>query len=113
MTFSLEKPLFHTPELDRIADESDRIALALARDAAELAAVGRTVYGALVEQLRADDGRSDDSAFRTLLAKKIDQHGRGAMRFNISSARRFLPLLPGYFRRGFGADAGVHTGGQP
>jgi hypothetical protein len=68
VTFSLEKPLFQTPELDRVADESDRVALGLARDAAELAAIGRTVYGALVEQLRADHGRGDEPTFRTMLA---------------------------------------------
>ena len=111
--FSLKKPLFQTPELDRIADEPDRVALGLARDAAELAAIGRTVYGALVEQLRADDGCSDESTFRTLLAEKVDRHGRGAMRFNISSARRFLPSLPGYLVVVLEHTQAIHSGGRP
>jgi hypothetical protein len=96
VTFSLEKPLFQTPELDRVADEYDRLALGLARDAAELAAIGRTVYGALVEQLRVEDGCGDEPAFRTMLAEKIKRHGRAAMRFNIISARPYLLSLPGY-----------------
>lgn len=96
-TFSLKKRFFQMQELDRIADELDRVALGLARDAAELSAIGRTVYGALVEQLRAEDGGRDESKFRTLLGKKIDLHGRGAIRFDIKSARCFLPSLPGYF----------------
>lgn len=95
-TFSLEKPLFQMPELGRIADDSDRMALALARDAAQLAAIGRTVYGALVEQLRAEDGRVEDSTFRTLLGEKIEQHGTGATEFKINLAQPFLPLLPKY-----------------
>src|SRR5262249_26615838 len=41
--------------LDARADASDKQALGIARDAASLAAIGRAVYGALVEYLRGDD----------------------------------------------------------
>ena len=86
-----------TSALDPFADERDRAALKVARHAAGLAAIGRTIYGALVEQLRGDDGGPDESTFRDLLDTKLAEHGEAADHFDLEAVRGFLPELPEHF----------------
>jgi hypothetical protein len=82
------------PELDNRADVADRQALGIARDAAELAAIGRAVYGALVEHLRAEDGGPDEDTFRTQLQAHFAQYGEAASRCDLAGLDVFLPGMP-------------------
>jgi uncharacterized protein DUF6361 len=82
--------------LDVRADGADKVALGVARDAAALAAIGRAVYGALVEQLLAQDGGPDDRIFRAQLATHFDQYGTAASRCDLDTLETLLPGLPTY-----------------
>ena len=85
-------------ELDARADAVDRVALGVARDAAGLAAIGRAVYGALVEQLLARDGGPDDKTFRSLLHSHFDSYAVAAGRCDLDTLEVFLPELPLHVR---------------
>jgi hypothetical protein len=85
-------------ELDARADAADKIALGVARDAAGLAAIGRAVYGALVEQLRASDGGPDESAFRAQLETHFATYGDAAGRCDLDAAETLLPELPAHVK---------------
>ena len=85
-------------ELDASADDADRMALGIARNAAALAAIGRAVYGALVEQLRARDGGPDERTFREQLKAHFEIYGEAASRCNLDTAEIFLPDLPAHVR---------------
>lgn len=82
------------PQLDARADASDKQALKIARDAAELSAIGRAVYGALVEHLRAEDGRKDDNVFRAALKSHFDQYAEAASRCDLAALQVLLPAVP-------------------
>jgi hypothetical protein len=91
--------LSHLPfELDIRADEADKRALGVARDAAGLAAIGRAVYGALVECLREVDGGQDDKTFRMQLHSHFDTYGETAARCDLDGLEAFLPTIPVYVR---------------
>lgn len=77
------------------ADPEDRRALAMARDAAHLAAIGRMIYGALVEQLREVDGVSKDDRFRSGLVAGIERHGTAAASCDLAEVFRFMPQHSG------------------
>jgi hypothetical protein len=79
--------------LDARADTADKVALRVARDAAALAAIGRVVYGALVERLRERDGVSNDNTFREQLKAHFDSYGEAAGRCDLEAMRSFLPDL--------------------
>jgi hypothetical protein len=82
-------------ELDaHAADGADKLALGVARDAAGLAAIGRAVYGALVEQLVASDGGLEDRTFREQLQTHFVQYGEAAGRCDLEAAEKLLPELP-------------------
>ncbi len=83
-------------EVKAVADPADREALGLARDAADLAAVGRTVYGALVEDLREKDGICNAETYRNLLAAKFEEHGERAGLCDVEAIARLIPKIPGY-----------------
>jgi hypothetical protein len=85
-------------ELDARADAVDKQVLAIARDAAELAAIGRAVYGALVEHLRSEDGGPDENTFRTLLHSHFDDYGEAASRCDLAGLEAFLPGIPDYVK---------------
>jgi hypothetical protein len=91
---SLELP----KELDARADAADKRALSIARDAAALAAIGRAVYEALVEQLLARDGGADDGTFRAQLHTHFASYGEAAGRCDLDAAETFLPELPVHVR---------------
>jgi hypothetical protein len=84
--------------LDASADRDDRLALRVARHAAELAAIGRAVYGALVEELRRRDGISEDARFRQQLRRHFDLYGDAAVRCDLDALEALLPALPGHVR---------------
>jgi hypothetical protein len=84
--------------LDARADAADKIALGVARDAAALAAIGRAVYGALVEQLLARDGGPDERMFRTELKSHFAAYGEAASRCDLDIAEILLPDLPQHVR---------------
>jgi hypothetical protein len=81
-------------ELDKYADADDRRALAVARDAAHLAAVGRMAYGALVEYLREAEGIARTGKFAEQLEGCFAKHGAAASRCNLEEIKRFVPKIP-------------------
>jgi hypothetical protein len=85
-------------ELDAHADAADKQALEVARDAAALAAIGRAVYGALVEQLLARDGGLDDRTFRDQLHTHFEQYGEEAGQCDLDVAEKLLPELPAHVK---------------
>jgi Family of unknown function (DUF6361) len=85
-------------ELDARADAVDRQALDVARDAAALAAIGRAVYGALVEQLRARDGGPDEGIFRLRLQTHFATYGEAAGHCDLDAAETLIPELPQHVR---------------
>ncbi len=86
-------------ELDARADAADKIALGVARDAAALAAIGRAVYGALVERLLAVDGGPDEGTFRAQLETHFESYGDAAGHCDLDAAETILPDLPAHVRR--------------
>lgn len=82
--------------LDVYADEEDKRALRVARDAAALVAIGRCIYGALVESLIEDDGGDDDRRFRNQLSSHFNEYGEAACRCDLNHVREFIPQLPIY-----------------
>lgn len=86
------------PKLKIRADAVDKQALDIATDAADLAAIGRAVYGALVENLRADDGGPDEETFRAQLCSHFDLYGDTASRCDLASLEAFLPNIPDFVR---------------
>jgi len=91
---SLRLPL----ELDAHADALDKVALRVARDAAALAAIGRAVYGALVEQLVALDGGNDNRTYRDQLRAHFAQYGEPAGHCDLHAAEKLLPDLPAHVK---------------
>ena len=96
--FALEPDLRLPASLDQYADDADRKALAVARDAAHLAAIGRMVYGALVESLREKEGVSTERTFRDRLVGGFATHGEAAKRCNLAVADSFLPKMSSLVR---------------
>lgn len=80
------------------ADAADKQALGIARDAADLAAIGRTVYGALVEHLRAEDGGPDEGTFGTQLRSHFERYGEAAARCDLLGLEALLPAIPEYVK---------------
>ena len=85
-------------QLDWRGDKSDRMALGVARGAAALAAIGRAVYGALIEELMARDGVPGDGAFHTLLESHFAGFAEDAGRCDLDYAEQLLPDLPVYVK---------------
>lgn len=81
-------------ELNLHADDADKKALSIARDAAALAAIGRAVYGALVEKLVAQDGGLDERTFSKELYVHFTKYGEAAGRCDLNGAEKLLPDLP-------------------
>lgn len=85
-------------ELNARADTADKRALDVARDSAALAAIGRTVYGALVEKLLARDGGPDQKTYRGQLRTHFASYGEAASRCDLDALEAFLPELPLHVR---------------
>ena len=82
--------------LDARADAADKQALGIARDAAHLPAIGRSVYGALVEHLRAEDGGPDANVFRLKLHSHFDEYGQAAAHCDLAGLEALIPSIPEY-----------------
>ena len=98
-TFTLEPGSPLPAGLDEYADATDLEALAVARDAAHLAAIGRMVYGALVETLRQEEGVSTKRTFRERLVEGFAAHGRAAKRCDLAVVERFVPKMSAAVRK--------------
>jgi hypothetical protein len=90
----LDKPNVLPDWLDDYADEEDLRALQVARDAAALAAIGRCVYGALVEALVEQDGRDGDARFRDQLSDHFEEFGEAASQCDLDYIHQLIPTLP-------------------
>lgn len=99
--------------LDTYADDEDKRALRVARDAAALAAIGRCVYGALVESLIVDDGGVDDPKFRNQLSSHFDEYGQAACRLDLDQVKEFIPQLPIYLTNVLYETQRYVQGGRP
>lgn len=90
----------YTPALPKVlnarADSPDKQALNVARDAAALAAIGRTVYGALVEHLLTADRKPTAGKFRQQLKSYFITYGNAAGRCDLKAIEGILPGLPEY-----------------
>ncbi len=84
-------------ELDPYADAGDRVALQVARDAAALSAIGRAVYGALVEAFIASDGKDIELVFQKELEPHFDAFAEAASNCDLNATKKLLPSLPDYF----------------
>jgi len=102
------------PELDaHAADDLDTTALRVARDAAALAAIGRAVYGALVEQLIAADGGDANHTYRDRLETHFERYAELAGRCDLDAAEKLLPELPVYVRNVLRETQAYVLAGQP
>ena len=93
-----EKKVELPNELDAYTDAADKRALSVARDAAALAAIGRAVYGALVERLLARDGGAHDGIFQDQLHDHFIRYGAPAAHCDLDAAESLLPELPSHVR---------------
>lgn len=100
-------------DLDSHADPDDKLALQVARNAAALAAIGRAVYGALVEQLVAEDGGDDLRTYRDLLLTHFERYAEPAARCDLDAAEKLIPDLPPYVRNVLCATQEFVRSGQP
>lgn len=100
-------------ELNPHADPEDKLALLVARDAAALAAIGRAAYGALVEQLLAEDGGDDLRTYRDLLHTHFERYGEPAARCDLDAAEKLLPDLHPCVRDVLRATQKFVRSGQP
>ncbi|ABB33275.1 hypothetical protein GeomeDRAFT_2240 [Geobacter metallireducens RCH3] len=80
-----------------IADTDDRAALRRAGRASALAAIGRAIYSALVEELRERDGNETPSHHRKQILKTIPQYITPAKNLDISSVEQDIPGIPPQF----------------
>jgi hypothetical protein len=97
--FSISDKSLELPkQLDTYADPDDKRALDVARDAAALAAIGRTVYGALVEHLLALDGGPDHGIFREMMNSHFAIYGNAAERCDLDALERLFPNFPPHVR---------------
>jgi hypothetical protein len=77
-----------------VADESDRAALVRARQCAALAAIGRAIYAAMVEQMRAElDGLPTEDVHRSALPISIDEHRREAVALDVDAIPLDAPAI--------------------
>jgi hypothetical protein len=111
-TFPSESPNL-PKELNARADGADKVALGVARNAAALAAIGRAVYGALVEQMRAVDGVEDVTNFREQLEAHLVTHGEEAGKCDLDALEALLPELPGHVRQVLRETKSFALGGKP
>lgn len=78
------------------ADPSDQEALILARQAASLSAIGRGIYAAMVEEMRAKhDAIPTEDVHRTNLGAVLDEHITRALALNVDDIAVVAPSIPG------------------
>ena len=81
-----------------VADEEDRAALVVARQASALAGIGRAVYAALLENMHKKDGLSESTTHRERLAVLVDTEGGDARALDLDALKDLLPRLPAGLR---------------
>ena len=86
-------------EISEVADDKDQRALQLARKSASLAGIGRSIYAALAEIARADDGLAASERHQDHLQQMVQVHGREARTLNLIELYAVLPSLPASLRR--------------
>lgn len=77
-----------------VADEMDKRALAVARQAAGLVAIGRGVYGALVEQARRKDGLPKSVLPFDALTEAWDSYASEAAKTDLSELKEWIGEMP-------------------
>lgn len=85
-----------TPWADSIlavASEEDRRALLLAKNMSALAGIGRAVYAALVEQLKANGSSDYPARHRDHLDEMVTVHGKAARALDIDQLKALIPGL--------------------
>jgi len=81
-----------------VADAEDRAALQRAKQAAALAAIGRAIYAALVEDLREKrDGLHTSMYHRSQLPKVVEDYRENALELDLSILHQDVPRVPAYF----------------
>ena len=81
-------------EIVEIADQEDKFALIVSRSAAALAGIGRGVYAALTELVRAKEGFSDIRTQREHLTTLIETYGDDARALDLKALENLVPGLP-------------------
>lgn len=76
------------------ADETDRKALLIARQASALAGIGRAVYAALVEVAQATDGCRESTLHREHLDRTVKSQGHDARAIDLRVLHALVPSLP-------------------
>ncbi len=77
-----------------VADTEERAALMRAKQAAALAAIGRAVYAALVEQLRQQDGLPASDYHLIQLEEIVDRFRADAVKLNVEEISIDVPSMP-------------------
>lgn len=83
-----------SPSVVAAADTEDQAALTRARQAAALAAIGRAIYSALVEQLRTQDGLTASNQHLTQLKEVVGKFKAVANRLTIDDICIDAPSMP-------------------
>lgn len=83
-----------TEAVRQYADPRDRELIDLARCAASLAAIGRAIYAALVEEIRTHDGQRPSKLHAGNLDQVRDLHGASAAQLDVDALARSLSGLP-------------------
>jgi len=78
-----------TDDVRGVADDADRAALERSQQAASLSAIGRGVYGALVEDMRANYDNVDSvTRNRDAVERLIEQYGHEALKLKVDDVRQ-------------------------
>ncbi len=80
-------------KVSRVADEADRAALVRAEQVAALAAIGRAVYAALVEETRDRDGVPTEHTHRSNLAVVVERYRDSALALDINAVEQDIPNM--------------------
>lgn len=79
--------------LDDFADSTDQRLLAVARDAAHLAGLGRVLYGAMIEQLAAAENVALGHRLRAEIPRALKRHREAALRCDLAALRAVAPAI--------------------
>lgn len=81
------------PRICDVAAEDDRRALLLAKNMSALACIGRAVYAALVEQLKAGESPECPTLHRDRLEQVVEIYGEAALALDITALEATIPGL--------------------
>lgn len=95
-------PVYHTPapwvsNVLAVVDTAERDKLLRAQQIAALAAIGRGVYAALVEEMvENDDNRPTSGKFRDQLKEAVAQYRSEAVKLDVNALCTDVPTMPNY-----------------